>query len=341
MFEPMPHYRMHLYNTNNYHKVAPFIFKDNNLIVQPSFYNKIKDTWVEQELKKQFDSIIIEEGVLFGKVPETDDISEDEYNRFFIVYKIFLRWYDSDKWCHVLDRPHAIISYNKNEKEMLINISKRMIVGGTQRLNDQNKSDLDILIKKIDEGVKKCNKGDGCFVKMSGASTKHDYAPHAINDGVDCLEHLLGSKRVYKNLDCNNIFIQPWRNDVKLNGEFRVFVEDDKVIGISQQALDQIYQECINVYRIIYKDIIKMAQDIWDSITDKLEYSEATLDVWMDPNNKMYLIELNTYGIWQAAGSSWFNWENDFPKASDIKSLDDVPFRITYPNSYYGLPNNM
>ena len=82
-----------------------------------------------------------------------------------------------------------------------------------------------------------------------------------------------------------------------------------------------------------------MAQDLWDSIKEDLPYTEATLDVWMDYENKMHLIEINTYGIWQAAGASWFDWESDFPKAEKIKSIDDVQLRLTYPNAYFGIGN--
>lgn len=335
----MPYYRRNNYNTNNFHKVAPFIFEENNLIVQPSFYNKIKGTWVEPQLLKHFDSITTRDGVLFGKIPETDDIPEDEYNKFFKVYKIFLRWYDADKWYHILDRPCAVIPYDENERIILTDICKRMICGGSQILNNDNKEDLKDIITKLDEGIKKCNLGQGCFIKMSGASTKHDYAPVAIFNGTNALEHLLASHRVFKNMDCYNIIVQSWRDDIALKGEFRVFVEDNKVIGVSQQALYEVYQECISIYSIMCKEMVQMAQDIWDSIKDKLEYTEATLDVWMDYENKMHLIEINTYGMWQAAGASWFDWESDFPKSDNIKSIEDVEVRFTYPNAYFGIAN--
>jgi hypothetical protein len=339
MLRPMPYYRRHNYNTNNFHAYAPFIFENNNLIITPEFHSKIQNTWVETELNKVFDSVTVKEGVVYGKVPEVEDVPEDEYDRFFKVYKIFLRWYDADKWYHILKRPSVIVSYDNNEMNILKEICKRMVCGGTQTLNSENKADLSRLITELDEGIKKCDQGQGCFIKMSGASTKHDYKPYAIFSGVSALEHLLPSNRVFKNLDCYNIMVQPWRDDISLKGEFRVFVEDNKVIGIGQQNIYEVFQECISVYRLIYKDIIKMAQDLWDSIKDKLPYTEATLDVWLDNENKMHLIEINTYGIWQAAGASWFDWESDFPKAENIKSIDDVELRLTYPNAYFGVPD--
>lgn len=340
MFEPMPLYKRFNYNTNNFHKYAPFNFENNNILIQPSFYNKIKGTYVETELLKYFDKIILKDDVMFGNMPEEDKISEDLYDKFFKVYKIHLRWYDADKWYHILDRPSVIVKYDNMEKEILKNISKRMICGGSQKMNSEEISSLKNLIDKLDEGINNCKSEDGCFAKLSGASTKHDYAPYPITSGIDCLNHLLPSKRIFRNIDCCHIFLQPWNPNVNLKSELRIFVEDNKIIGVSQQALDIIYQEFISVYGVIYKEIIKMAQDLWDSIKDKLPYTEATIDAWLDENNTLQLIEINTYGIWTAAGSSWFEWETDFPKPNNIKSLDDVPFRLTYPNTYWGIPNS-
>lgn len=335
MLRPMPYSNKDKYNTNNFHTYSPFIFQDNNLIVQPTFYNKIKQTWVETELIKHFDSIIIKEGVVYGKNPETSNISEEEYFNYFKVYKIYLRWYDADKWHHILNRPCSIIPYNEPEKKLLTDISKIMICGGSQTLNSSNKEDLEELIIKLDNGIKKCDMGQGCFIKLSGASTKHDFAPTPIFNGITALEHLLASKRIFKHLDCYNIMIQSWREDVSLKAEFRVFIEDNKVIGVSQQDFCNIYQEFISIYSLMCKDIVKMAQNIWDSITGQLEYTEATLDVWIDSDNEMHLIEINPYGIWQAAGASWFDWETDFPEVENIKSLNDVEVRITYPDNYF------
>ena len=89
MLRPMPYYRRHNYNTNNFHAYAPFIFENNNLIITPEFHSKIQNTWVETELNKVFDSVTVKEGVVYGKVPEVEDVPEDEYDRFFKVYKIF------------------------------------------------------------------------------------------------------------------------------------------------------------------------------------------------------------------------------------------------------------
>lgn len=343
MLQPMPLYKIHNYNTNNYHNMAPFQFNNNSLIVQPSFYNKLKGTWLEGDLLKHFDNITTQEGILYGSIPETDNMSEEEYNKYFKVYKSHLRWYDADKWYHILKRPSIIISYNELERQVLHDISNRIICGGSININEIERNDLKDLIYKLDDAIKKCNIGEGCFVKLSGCSVKHDFSIAPIYSGIGCLEHLLPSKRIFRNLDSYNILVQPWNDKIKIHSEFRVFIENNKVIGITQQSIYDVYQECISVYRLMYKEIIKMAQELWDSIKDQLEYTEATLDVWIDNNNEnqMELIEINTYGIWTGAGSGWFDWESDFPVSENIKTLDDVPFRLTYPNSYFGIPDSM
>ena len=150
----MPYYRRHNYNTNNFHAYAPFIFENNNLIITPEFHSKIQNTWVETELNKVFDSVTVKEGVVYGKVPEVEDVPEDEYDRFFKVYKIFLRWYDADKWYHILKRPSVIVSYDNNEMNILKEICKRMVCGGTQTLNSDLESPLNQFPEaSVDNGI--------------------------------------------------------------------------------------------------------------------------------------------------------------------------------------------
>jgi hypothetical protein len=338
MLEPMPLYKAPLYNNNNFHSKAPFKFEGDVLVLDSKFYKKIKDTWVEHQLKNAFKDIDTQDDIVYGKDPESETISIDENKLFFKVYRIFLRWYDADKWYTVIkDRPIELVPYSRTEEMTMRQICNTMVITGKTHLNESDKEDLKTLLETLDCAIKNCNQGEGCFVKLSGASTKHDYAPEPIFTGSQVLCHLLGSKRILKNLDCGFILIQAWNPKIKLNSEFRVFVEDNKVIGIGQQKIYKVFPECISIYRLIYMDIIKMAQRMWNDISSDLEFTDATLDVWIDPDNQLHLIEINTFGNWTAAGSSWFDWDSDFPVAENIKTLDNVPFRLTYPNEYFGL----
>jgi hypothetical protein len=336
MLEPMPIHKASQYNNNNFHTKAPFKFEEDILILDSKFYKKIKNTWVEKQLNESFKHIEIKENIIYEKDPESKDVSIEENKKFFKIYNIFLRWYDADKWYTVInDRPIELVPYSKTEEILMRKISNVMVITGKSNINESEKEDLKILLQTLDSAVDKCNQGEGCFVKLSGASTKHNYKPEPVFNGNEVLIHLLGSKRILNNLDCGSILIQAWNPEVKLNSEFRVFIEDNKVIGIGQQKIYEIFQECMSVYCLIYTDIIKMAQKLWNDISSNLEFSDATLDVWIDYYNQLHLIEINTYGIWTAAGSSWFDWESDFPVAENIKTLDDVPFRLTYPNEYF------
>jgi hypothetical protein len=341
MLHPMPYYKRHYYNNNNFHQFAPFRFHNvgdvTQLVLDTDFYRKIKGTIVETQIKNKFKDFKTEDNVLYDQNPE--DLPEGpERTMFFDIYRYQMEWYNADRWCHVLAKPYAIVSYNEFQKNKLKEISHRMISGGTQELNENDTEDLQELIMKLNEGVQKCRtETNGCFVKMSGGSTKHDYPIEEVFSGKSILNHLLPSQRVHRNLDNGSILVQLWNDNMSMSKEFRVFIEKNKVIGITQQSIYNIYQECISIYGKCVNEMVDKAQHLWNSIKTKLEYEEATLDVWMNNDNEMELVEINTYGKWTGAGSGWFDWKNDFPKADNIKNIEDVEVRITYPDKYFGV----
>lgn len=327
------------YNTNNYHYMAPFQFDESgNLILDSKFYIKIKDTSFHKELLKKFTNINIKDNIRYKQNINLLPIDSPVRKRFFIVYNTFLEWYNSYNWSHVLSRPIRNVAYTDSEKKNMIEISKVMIPGLRYNFSTEQTESLSDLIERLDEAINICgdiDKCNGCFIKLASGSVKHDYPIEEIFTGKRALEHLLPSKRVFRNINDGYILVQPWNDNIKLFREFRVFIEDNKVIGITQQAIYEIYQECITIYSKMTQEIVEQAQKLWDNIKDMLEYQDATLDVWLNSNNEMDLIEINAYGGWSAAGSGWFDWENDFPDVNKINSLNDVEVRFTYPDNYF------
>jgi uncharacterized protein YcfL len=155
MLEPMSLYKAPQYNTSNFHKKAPFMFMEDTLILDTKFYQKIKGTWVDTQLQYNFINIEIHNNIVYGKDPKSEMVSNKENSRFFIVYRIFLRWYDADKWYSIIDdRPTELVSYSEGEKTTMYQISNTMIITGKSHLNESEKEDLETLIQILELGNK-------------------------------------------------------------------------------------------------------------------------------------------------------------------------------------------
>ncbi len=94
----------------------------------------------------------------------------------------------------------------------------------------------------------------------------------------------------------------------------------DKVVGLCQQYLD--HNPLISTILDVYgSELIPMVQTMWDEMRQKTDSGStdpsgikykcgATLDLWftIDEVISCNLIEINTSGLWTAAGSGLFTW---------------------------------
>jgi hypothetical protein len=102
-----------------------------------------------------------------------------------------------------------------------------------------------------------------------------------------------------------SIFMMPWNDAIKSQKEFRVFVYNKKVVGISQQRWFQCYGFDDSYMLKVTKSVLEYYQDY---LQPKLPYESVVLDVWVDDSFKAHLIECNVWGSYSAPGSSLFHW---------------------------------
>ena len=274
-------------NSTNHYELAPFKFDKDELILDKDYYHTIKDTWMEDALRKDFSQVWIEDDVRYLK--------EEPCDNFFKVYHRNYEFYFADHWAHVVKGMH-VIRFSQDEEEYM-------------RRNDFKR--LKGLISRLDMSISDCidsTRCTGAFVKLGSSSTKHDYPPEQVFSGEEALHHLLGSNRIKRFLSCGVIIVTKWHDDITHLNEFRVFIKNHKVIGVSQQF---VYESIPFSYETVYQEITKDIQDLWDKISPGLEYRDAILDIWLSYDMKPNLIEINPYGPWTGAGSSLFHWNND------------------------------
>lgn len=186
---------------------------------------------------------------------------------------------------------------------------------------------LKLYIQEIMDAHPDVAQKDGWFVKCGACSTKHQYPVEPVFSGAEAVTHLLGADPIRSALSKGLALcfaIRPWVPAISHNNEFRVFVRQGKVTGISQQAC---YSHVVNVVALFKpEDVIEAAQKCFDDFTAKLEprhrlVYECTFDAYLECPDEVpiiHLIEINAEAFgWGPAGSSLFDWRTDPPPKPD------------------------
>lgn len=321
-------------NNNNVWDISPFKFKFNNIIIDSKFYKSIsgqQGSWFLDKLKLKFQNIIVEDNVTYDNI---ENIKNDE--DFWYVYNLMLYWYNSSHWFNASDIPMSSINLENEDIDELIKIGQLIIQHG------QNIDDTIImnhispkLWDDIDNALMYYNRY--CFVKTGISSTKHDFNPYPVSTVSETIIQLMSSTKILKmfiekiqfhSLPINlTLLISKWNDKITKDTEFRVFIEDQVVVGISQQYIYDVWP--LTPYLIFdVNETYNKVQNLWDSIYDKLndkfKYKDAVVDIYIDIDTLMpHLIEINSIGYWGPAGSSLYNWITNPPKLSNT-----IYFRI-------------
>lgn len=313
-------------NTNNYLENAPFLFDlDNKLVFDNNLWKKIEDKWIGIEIVKIFGVPLLEQNVKYNKDPFDDKL-------YWILYNLFNDWTSGNNWFHLI--PNSIsIEIPYNEIEILIEISDKIIFQSDKNIfqSDKIQSIYNILPETMSL-LKNKMTGIEYFIKTQHTSTKKDFKPISVDTPYEAIMHILSSKECNRSLKKSNtkkyLLLSPWQEKISSDNEFRVFIIDNKIAGISQQNIFKvsIVMNFIwyNMAEQIYIAIIELYSNIKKSLSYEFHYDQCCLDIWIeqkDENIYAHLIEINGRGDWGPAGSSLYCWKYDPPNADNIELL--------------------
>lgn len=306
------HKELDKYNNNNFHHEAPFTFKGNVLWIDYAYYQKISGSWLEDKLRDRFVVNIGDKHDIlrYGKDSEGDE-------NFMYVYNMMLFWYDAFFWADAVDGFKAI-SLDKSDMVEIRKICytyEKFKVMLLQNLSSSLTDKINLLFNS--ESVE-------YFVKTGIASVKHNFQPYPITNITGALTQLIESKKIrnmwldkHPLIPIYSILVTKWKDNIERCNEFRAFIDDGEVIGVSQQCIYEVYP-IIKWLVIDCADFYQKVQTLWNSIYDKLDikfkYKDAVLDLYVNgETGEPHLIEINAIGGWGPAGSALYDWENDPP----------------------------
>src|SRR5690606_2647485 len=150
---------------------------------------------------------------------------DDNYK---IVRNIVFDWTSAENWYHVLEGDKALIKLTPEESSFIIDNVKN------QKFIDR----LNIEIRKVGRPV---------FAKLEQCSTKQDFTPREIFNADDLINQFNRSGRCIQQLTLpykkeHYILITRYNENIKPENEFRVFIDNKKISGISQQHLYDVYE---------------------------------------------------------------------------------------------------
>lgn len=155
------------------------------------------------------------------------------------------------------------------------------------------------------------------FIRLSPCSPKDGmYGSGPLISAKEIVSSIATSYRAFtcfnyvkqNDLDKEILYLVPWRDDWYEDGyEFRVFVYNRNITCISQYN----HTRDIGLYEDLLKEICGKIKIFYDSIKDKIPLESFVIDV-IYVNEKIELVEFNSFGKDSASGSSLFHWLDDF-----------------------------
>lgn len=331
-------------NSNNHLETALYGAHDGELYYDPKWFRSLLDITKERihEIAEHYDMTIVEkteeEMLDMSKSFKTSNITV-----FMNIYGSLVQEYAYHVWYKnirdLLDFPR-LLRIPRECIELILAIRcvtiKKMCADKIDVDNLMNKLCKTDFVKNIERILIETDEGDGVFVKTSLTSGKNEYRLKPMKSVVEVLQLLISSEEISKHFlryldtvyesQVDLVFI-PWNDQIKPRNEFRIFIHNRRVTGISQQKWFECYGFSETYIKTVAESMIKFYNE---KLKNKLPYKNVTLDVWIDDQMQTHLIECNSFGIFSPAGSSLFHWKRDMAMLYNEDDITYVTYTVPY-----------
>jgi hypothetical protein len=235
----------------------------------------------------------------------------DRNNFLYTVYRSYIDSFDYNIWYPLVSsldnfaKNVQMIRIEQSIKDILIKINQKQ-----EELNHIEKLELEEFTNKIKQIVKLNEK---YFVRLSGTSGKNEKSVKYFTNSEDIIQHLSSVKlfieQEYKRDKPTYLILSKWNDSIDLKYEFRLFIFNKKITGISQQSkkLFNFTQDELNQIEQILNKFVE------SKLINFLSYDTCILDTYVDMDNSLLnIIEINPFGAHCGAGSSLFQWDKDY-----------------------------
>lgn len=169
------------------------------------------------------------------------------------------------------------------------------------------------------------------FVRLDSLSPK-DGVHYPVRDARQLLEQLCTSKRFQSALASDNrrLYFLHFDWQWKTPCEYRAFVCDGRLTGISQYSNGEVIPEPMKIHQ--WRPVIDwLENDVIQRALNVLETRSFSIDIYVDEKeNVRRVIELNSFGYWLAASGCLFDWTKDRELLYGMKPPNVVLIRLIH-----------
>ncbi len=260
-----------------------------------------------------------------------DAIKGDDVKRAIMwrLYHIHLRQYDFHRWSprSVLDARLHVLDLDASTIDTLVERAHAHLL---RPRHDRHLVEHfpTVFQKQLQEAFATVP-SDGFFFKLSTITSKKDNRLRPIHTVNALLHALVGSPSLLDEYALAKrhpnapyyqlkLILRPWDTRITEQNEYRLFVHDGTLVGVSQQH----WSRDVGLTEAIVKRHTDALQRLTTQLMqhDNFPYRYVVLDAFVDDaNNTAHLIECNPWGAWNASGSSLFQLARDFPSSSILQ----------------------
>lgn len=322
------------YNTKLHIEYRPFYVEFDVLHIDSKFWSNLieecKNEIIDLTARKNITLSIIDMKIPVSNYFESE---EGKYITSRIAYS-YSDSYDFDKWCIDLQYflpKHTVYYLDVNTMKILLDGYNNIKKAINQTDIDNEIQVLIIELPKLYNYIYYSNFSK-IFCKLGSMSSKRDRKLNPLVNIDQILLFLITSEefaieylyRIKTNKSLSLIFME-WNDDIENSLEYRVFVHNKKVTGISQQKFIKFKDLNDNMVKQHSNTITEY---INKKICPNMKYQSAVLDIWIDEKGECHLIEINPWGEFSGTSSSLFNWINDLDQLYGKNNVVNVRYIV-------------
>lgn len=317
--EPISYYTVFAfpnnYNSNNLHEYEPYLASEDGkeISIDCDWFNSLPLFGQMMLMQRLGKANIVFDTNQKVDVPHRHVKSAGE----LIAYKTFIDIHDFSCWINAVSllpefQGTLVIQMTGEEKEKLANLTKQRL-HHAKSFCDIDQTGIFNLKKKIENAMSKCPEL-GFFMRLSGTSGKNEKSVEPISSVDQAIANLTSNilflhQEYERSEKTTCIILRPWIDKIEKKNEFRVFVHNGTITGVSQQHWKELF--CYSEEELKAVQVAVSNAPFFKP--GRAPYHSFVADVWVSfEDSKCHLIEYNPFGAHCGAGSALFEWQADY-----------------------------
>ena len=262
-------------------------------------------------------NVIVQPIKLSDVLENKDDYNVNNIETSGITPEIYKEWvgkFSFEKWYSGLLEA-KLVEISEYDKEILMGLAKKVILANRVLTEDDLEDFSPSFLQLIGEALSTYD--NRVFVKTSEKSGKNDDMMRPSTTVLEVIKSVTNSKDIFlysmtREDQCRYLIIQPWSDLISSMNEFRVIIEDRRILAISQQQL----YKYVGLNEELCRRAAESIQSWYEVNKEVIPYEAVVLDMYVDFNSgsqshNAHLIECNPGYAWGSSGSSLFHWVRD------------------------------